>query len=52
MKKRTLTLLLMLVVSLVSIVGLTACEVDTHEHTMQKTEAIAATCTEVGNIEY
>ena len=52
MKKRTLTLVLMLVVSLVSIVGLTACEVDTHEHTMQKTEAIAATCTEVGNIEY
>ena len=52
MKKRTLTLVLMLVVSLVSLVGLTACEVDTHEHTMQKTEAIAATCTEVGNIEY
>ena len=52
MKKRTLTLVLMLVVSLVSLVGLTACEVDTHEHTMQKTEAIAATCTETGNIEY
>ena len=53
MKKRLLFTVLLFVMTVFSVIGLVACSKnETYSHTMTHHDAIAATCTQTGNIEY
>lgn len=52
MKRKTLVLLFVVLMTSFCAIGLVACDTGSHQHTMAHHEAKAATCTEEGNIEY